>query len=110
MRILTVSAHYPPNFVSGGTLQPQGIARGLAARGHESHVFAGWLGDRTPLDRWDEVDEHGVAVHWIASTGFEDEMRLSCQCKVEGDVEIEVRPSFNLSGEVFWSKPFPFNK
>ena len=45
MRILTVSAHYPPNFVSGGTLQPQGIARGLAARGHESHVFAGWLGD-----------------------------------------------------------------
>jgi ferredoxin len=39
--------------------------------------------------------------------GHEDEMRLSCQCKVEGDCEIEVRPSFNLSGEVFWSKPYP---
>ena len=42
--------------------------------------------------------------------GHEDEMRLSCQCKVEGDVEIEVRPAFNLSGETFWTKPFPFNK
>jgi ferredoxin len=39
--------------------------------------------------------------------GHEDEMRLSCQCKVEGDCEIEVRPAFNLSGEVFWSKPYP---
>ena len=27
-----------------------------------------------------------------------------------GDVEIEVRPAFNISGENFWSKPFPFNK
>ncbi len=39
--------------------------------------------------------------------GHEEEMRLSCQCKVEGDCEVEVRPSFNLSGEVFWSKPYP---
>jgi ferredoxin len=46
----------------------------------------------------------------FAVIGHEEEMRLSCQCKVEGDVEVEVRPSFNLSGEVFWSKPFPFNK
>jgi ferredoxin len=42
--------------------------------------------------------------------GHEHEMRLSCQCAVEGDVEIEVRPAFNLSGETFWTKPFPFNK
>jgi ferredoxin len=46
----------------------------------------------------------------FAVIGHEDEMRLACQCTVEGDVEVEVRPSFNLSGEVFWSKPFPFNK
>ncbi len=43
----------------------------------------------------------------FAIIGHEDEMRLSCQCKVEGDCEIEVRPAFNLSGEVFWSKPYP---
>jgi ferredoxin len=43
----------------------------------------------------------------FAVIGHEDEMRLSCQCSVEGDVAIEVRPSFNFSGEVFWSKPYP---
>lgn len=43
----------------------------------------------------------------FAVIGHEEEMRLSCQCKVEGDCEIEVRPAFNLSGEVFWSKPYP---
>jgi hypothetical protein len=43
----------------------------------------------------------------FAVIGHEDEMRLSCQCKVEGDCEIEVRPAFNLSGETFWSKPYP---
>jgi len=43
----------------------------------------------------------------FAVIGHEDEMRLSCQCSVEGDVAIEIRPSFNFSGEVFWSKPYP---
>jgi ferredoxin len=43
----------------------------------------------------------------FAVIGHEEEMRLSCQCQVQGDCEIEVRPAFNLSGEVFWSKPYP---
>jgi ferredoxin len=43
----------------------------------------------------------------FAVIGHEDEMRLSCQCSVEGDVSVEVRPAFNLSGENFWSKPYP---
>jgi ferredoxin len=42
--------------------------------------------------------------------GHEEEMRLSCQCTVKGDVEIEVRPSFNLSGETFWTKSYPPGK
>jgi ferredoxin len=46
----------------------------------------------------------------FAVIGHEDEMRLACQCSVQGDVEVEVRPGFPISGEVFWSKPFPFNK
>ena len=41
MRIAIVSAHYPPNFVSGGTLVPARIARTLADRGHQVYVFAG---------------------------------------------------------------------
>jgi glycosyltransferase involved in cell wall biosynthesis len=69
MKIIVVSAHFPPNFVSGGTLVPQRTARLLAERGHDVKVFAGWLGDeRHPLQAWDEVDEVGLPVHWIVST------------------------------------------
>jgi len=69
MRILVVSAHYPPNFVSGGTLVPQRLARGLRARGHDVSVYAGWLGDdRAPLTTWDEADETSLGVRWIATT------------------------------------------
>jgi glycosyltransferase involved in cell wall biosynthesis len=71
MQITVVSAHYPPNFVSGGTLQPQRLARGLRSRGHDVRVFAGYLdADRTPLDTWSDVDETGLAVHWVVSTPF----------------------------------------
>lgn len=76
MRILTVSAHYPPNFVSGGTLQPQRLSRGLRAKGHDVSVFAGWLGDRPPLDTWTDVDETGMSVRWVVTSpwiGWSDE-------------------------------------
>ncbi len=67
MRIVVVSAHFPPNFVSGGTLQPQRLARALRARGHDVRVYAGWLGDRPPLASWDDADETGLPVRWVAS-------------------------------------------
>jgi len=71
MQIVQVSAHYPPDFVSGGTLQPQRIARGLRAIGHEVTVLAGSLdGSRAPLEVWDEVDETGLPVRWVASGEF----------------------------------------
>lgn len=70
MRILVVSAHYPPNFVSGGTLQPQRLAAGLRARGHDVSVYAGWLGDRPPYVAWDEDDDDGMAVRWISTAAF----------------------------------------
>jgi glycosyltransferase involved in cell wall biosynthesis len=69
MRVVEVSAHYPPNFISGGTLVPHRIARGLARRGHEVHVYAGHLDDsRPPLSTWEETDEAGVRVRWISTT------------------------------------------
>lgn len=43
----------------------------------------------------------------LSSIGHEDEMRLSCQVKVNGDVSIETRPALNLCGENFWQKPYP---
>src|SRR5436305_11051804 len=71
MRILVLSAHYPPNCVSGGTLQPQRLARGLRARGHDVRVYAGFLdATKPPLSTWDEVGDDQVPVHWIATTPF----------------------------------------
>lgn len=67
MRIVVVSAHFPPNFVSGGTLQPQRLARGLRERGHDVSVYAGWLGERPPLESWEDVDATGLPVRWVVS-------------------------------------------
>src|SRR4051812_41306522 len=71
MRILVVSAHYPPDFVSGGTIQPQRLARGLQTRGHDVSVFAGHL-DRghQPLTEWDEIGDDHIPVHWITTWPF----------------------------------------
>jgi glycosyltransferase involved in cell wall biosynthesis len=74
MRIAIVSAHYPPNFVSGGTLVPQRIAETLAARGHEVYVFAGEV-------EWEQPDRQirveivqprtggSIEVTWITLAG-----------------------------------------
>src|SRR4051794_37795478 len=69
MRILVASAHFPPNFVSGGTIVPQRIARGLRARGHDVAVYAGHLDDaREPLETWTDTDETGLSIRWIVTT------------------------------------------
>lgn len=71
-----VAAHYPPNFVSGGALQPQRLALGLAQRGWDVHVLAGWVGRRrTPLQVWDDV-EGALPVRWVNTgpyLGWSDE-------------------------------------
>lgn len=71
MHIALVSAHYPPNFVSGGTLVPHRIAEGFAARGHRVSVFAGSYQDGRPdLTERDEVTAGGVHIRWITTTGM----------------------------------------
>ena len=35
--------------------------------------------------------------------GNEKQLRLSCQCRVNGDIEVETTPSGNWHGERFWS-------
>lgn len=72
MRIVQVSAHYPPDFVSGGTLVPQRLSRGLQERGHDVRVFAGHVrGGRPALEQWDEVVD-GTPVRWISVEPFTD--------------------------------------
>ena len=39
----------------------------------------------------------------FAYIGHEDELRLACQCKVNGDIEVETGASANWHGENFWS-------
>lgn len=43
----------------------------------------------------------------FSTIGHENEMRLSCQCRVNGDIEVETQPPLNWSGENFWQKPYP---
>ena len=43
----------------------------------------------------------------FSTIGHELEIRLSCQCTVNGDCSVETRPGMNLSGENFWQKPYP---
>lgn len=69
MRIVQVSAHFPPDFVSGGTLMPQRCAEAMAALGHESSVFAGDLHSLEPLEEKDTV-ENGIPVHWIGISPY----------------------------------------
>ncbi len=73
MRIAIVSAHYPPNFVSGGTLVPQRIAEHLAARGHQVFVFAGELAPGQPdlMTRVELVSSGGpdIDITWVSLTG-----------------------------------------
>ena len=69
MRVVVVSAHFPPNHVSGGTLVPQRIARELRRRGHEVAVYAGYLDEeREPLSTWEETDPEGLRVRWVVTT------------------------------------------
>ncbi len=69
MRVVVVSAHFPPNHVSGGTLVPQRVARELRRRGHEVVVYAGYLDEtREPLSTWEETDPEGLRVRWVVTT------------------------------------------
>lgn len=69
-RIVVVSAHFPPNFVSGGTLVPDRQARGLVERGWDVSVYAGHLDPSRPaLATHDEVID-GLAVRWIEVNDF----------------------------------------
>lgn len=56
------------------------------------------------------MEKANIALHpltMLAAIGHENELRLACQCKVNGDCSIETTPEFNISGENFWQKPYP---
>lgn len=66
---MQVSAHYPPDFVSGGALVPQRLAEGLAERGYQSYVFAGKLHDLPPVETQDE-EINQVHIRWVGNANY----------------------------------------
>jgi ferredoxin len=75
-----------------------GSCKVLVKKGMENLSSKGWL------ERFTLATAPTTA---MAIVGHEDEMRLSCQCQVNGDCTIETRPTFNWSGDNFWQKPYP---
>jgi ferredoxin len=47
----------------------------------------------------------------LATVGHEDEMRLACQCQVNGDCTVQTHPSMepekDSKGKYFWETPWP---
>lgn len=67
-----------------------GSCRVLIAKGMQSASRMGWLEKlRLKLS--------------MAFVGHEDTMRLSCQTKVMGDMEVQTKPPLNLYGDNFFS-------
>ncbi|MBM81938.1 MAG: ferredoxin [Planctomycetaceae bacterium] len=54
---------------------------------------------------WEKLGLTGIfmPLTFFARIGNEDKMRLSCQTKVEGDIEVETQPGVNWHGDKFWS-------
>ena len=69
MRLAYVTAHYPPDFTSGATLQVERLARRAVELGHEVQVFSGAIrqGLADGELRTETVD--GAGVHWIGTSG-----------------------------------------
>jgi glycosyltransferase involved in cell wall biosynthesis len=68
MRILYITAHYPPDFVSGATLQVRRLAESVARLGHDVTVLSGAINDHTLADgavRTEQLD--GVSIHWLGT-------------------------------------------
>ena len=75
-----------------------GTCRVLVKKGMEN------LSPKTFIERAN-LNAHPLTM--LAAIGHEDEMRLSCQVRVNGDCTIETKPPLNLTGENFWQKPYP---
>ena len=90
----------------------QGLTRYLNCFGHGSCgecrvLVKKGMENISPKGFFGRLFEKFTLFRMFSRIGHENEMRLSCQCQVNGDVEIEVQPEMNISGETFWAKPWP---
>lgn len=76
MRVLYVTGHYPPDFVSGATLQVQRLAESVRELGHEVAVLSGAVNDPSLGDGELRVASvNGVPVHWLGTAERTDQDR-----------------------------------
>jgi 2Fe-2S ferredoxin len=75
-----------------------GTCKVLVTKGREN------LSPKTTLET---INLNAHPLTMLAAIGHEDQLRLSCQVKVNGDCSIVTKPAFNWSGENFWQKPYP---
>ncbi|MGI9030487.1 MAG: glycosyltransferase [Ilumatobacteraceae bacterium] len=77
MRILHVTAHYPPDFVSGATLQVRRLAVEAARQGHEVTVLAGAIDNGAADGQVVTEFIDGVSIRWLgtASRVLQDDDR-----------------------------------
>lgn len=77
MRILHVTAHYPPAFVSGATLQVRRLAVEAARQGHEVAVLAGAIHSGAADGVVTTEVSDGVTIRWLgtASRVMQDDDR-----------------------------------
>ena len=52
---------------------------------------------------WEKLNFLINPIGFFARVNHEDELRLSCQTTVHGDIEVETQPDFNWHGEKFWN-------
>ncbi|HUG94444.1 MAG TPA: 2Fe-2S iron-sulfur cluster-binding protein [Planctomycetaceae bacterium] len=60
----------------------------------------------SPPSRWERANMGNPLLHpltFFSRIGREKTLRLACQARVHGDVEVETHPPFNWHGEKFWS-------
>ena len=70
MRILYVTAHYPPDFTSGATLQLRRVAQHVGAAGHDVAVLSGAIRNGLADGETSSETVDGVTVHWIGTGGL----------------------------------------
>ncbi|MBW3542400.1 MAG: (2Fe-2S)-binding protein [Planctomycetes bacterium] len=56
----------------------------------------------SPQSRWEKLNLLKDPLGFFARIGREDTLRLSCQTRVNGDIEVETHPPVNWHGEKFW--------
>ncbi|MBT4867410.1 MAG: 2Fe-2S iron-sulfur cluster binding domain-containing protein [Planctomycetaceae bacterium] len=52
---------------------------------------------------WEKMWFYLNPIAFFARIGQEDNLRLSCQTTIHGDVEVESQPEFNWHGDKFWA-------